>query len=138
MLEIRLYQLMIKSNDKKIIYIIFLFPGLFSRIGYSKIGIAYISDVRQKWRWSYWFQVNLITYPIFIQMIKILFLFISENSWLCYMWCPMEVQKRISSRYGILLPKLFWPTMRKIVLVIEKNFWNSRLKAENLQKVWNN
>ena len=35
---------------------------------------------------------------------------------------------------GILLPKLFWPTVRKIVLVIEKNFWNSRLKAENLQK----
>ena len=24
----------------------------------------------------------------------------------------------------------------KIVLVIEKNFWNSRLKAENLQKFW--
>ena len=25
---------------------------------------------------------------------------------------------------------------KKIVLVIEKNFWNSRLKAENLQKFW--
>ena len=38
---------------------------------------------------------------------------------------------------GILLPKLFWPTVRKkIVLVIEKNFWNSRLKPENLQKFW--
>ena len=24
----------------------------------------------------------------------------------------------------------------RIVLVIEKNFWNSRLKAENLQKFW--
>ena len=33
----------------------------------------------------------------------------------------------------ILLKKLLWPTVRKIVLVIEKNFWNSRLKAENLQ-----
>ena len=32
---------------------------------------------------------------------------------------------------GILLSKLFWPTVRKIVLVVEKNFWNSRLKAEN-------
>ena len=41
-----------------------------------------------------------------------------------------------ASRNGILLPKLFWPTVRKIVLVIEKNFWNSRLKAENLQKFW--
>ena len=28
---------------------------------------------------------------------------------------------------------LLWET---IVLVIEKNFWNSRLKAENLQKFW--
>ena len=37
---------------------------------------------------------------------------------------------------GILLPKLFWPTVRKIVLVIEKNFWNSRLKAKNLQNFW--
>ena len=34
---------------------------------------------------------------------------------------------------GILLPKFFWPTVRKIVLVIEKNFWNSRLNAKNLQ-----
>ena len=28
---------------------------------------------------------------------------------------------------------LLW---EKIVLVIEKNFWNLRLKAENLQKIW--
>ena len=26
----------------------------------------------------------------------------------------------------------------KIALVIEKNFWNSRLKAENLQNFWDN
>ena len=26
---------------------------------------------------------------------------------------------------------------KKIVLAIEKNFWNSRLKAENLQNIWN-
>ena len=32
---------------------------------------------------------------------------------------------------GILLAKLFWSTVRKIVLVIKKNFWNSRLKADN-------
>ena len=36
---------------------------------------------------------------------------------------------------GILLPKLFWPTVRKF-LAIEKKFWNSRLKAENLQSIW--
>ena len=34
------------------------------------------------------------------------------------------------------LPKLFWPTVRKIVLVIDKNFWNSRLKAKKLQIFW--
>ena len=39
-------------------------------------------------------------------------------------------------RIGILFPKLFWPTARNIVVVIEKNFWNLRLNAENLQKFW--
>ena len=39
-------------------------------------------------------------------------------------------------RNGILLPKLFWAYVRKIVPVIKKNFWNSRLKAKNLQNVW--
>ena len=34
---------------------------------------------------------------------------------------------------GILLPKLFWPTVTKIVLVIDKNFWNSWPSASNLQ-----
>ena len=34
-------------------------------------------------------------------------------------------------RIGIFLPKLFWPTVRKKILMIQKNFWNSRLKAEN-------
>ena len=37
---------------------------------------------------------------------------------------------------GILLPKLFWPTVKKIVLEIEKNFWNSRPSASNVQKFW--
>ena len=37
---------------------------------------------------------------------------------------------------GILLPKLFWPTVRKNVIVIEKNFWNSRLKAKYLKIFW--
>ena len=30
---------------------------------------------------------------------------------------------------------MFWPTVR-IVIVIEKNFWNSRLKVENFQNFW--
>ena len=34
-----------------------------------------------------------------------------------------------------MLPNSFWPTVR-IVLVIGKNFWKSRLNAENLQKFW--
>ena len=41
---------------------------------------------------------------------------------------------------GILLPKLFWPTVRKIVLLIEKNFWNLRLnfwdQQNNSFKQW--
>ena len=40
------------------------------------------------------------------------------------------------SRNGILLPKLFLPSVRKIALVIKKKIWNSRLKAENLQNFW--
>ena len=52
---------------------------------------------------------------------------------------PMNFSIQILTIYrtnGILLPKLFWPKLlwEKIVLVTEKNFWNSRLKAENLQK----
>ena len=35
---------------------------------------------------------------------------------------------------GILLPKLFWPTVRKNCSSDREIFWNSRLKAENLQK----
>ena len=38
---------------------------------------------------------------------------------------------------GILLPKLFWSTLRKKILVINKNFWNSRLKTENLHNFLN-
>ena len=37
---------------------------------------------------------------------------------------------------GILFPKLFWPSVKKNPLLIKKIFWNSKLKAENLQKSW--
>ena len=40
------------------------------------------------------------------------------------------------SRNGILLPKLFWPTVRKICSSDREKLWNSRLKAENLQHFW--
>ena len=39
-------------------------------------------------------------------------------------------------RKDILFPKLFWPTVRKVVIVIKKNCWNLRLKAQNLQIFW--
>ena len=39
---------------------------------------------------------------------------------------------RITSvRNGILLPKLFWPTVRKNCSSDQEKFWNSRLKAKN-------
>ena len=37
---------------------------------------------------------------------------------------------------GNLLPKLFWPTVRKYCSSDRENFWNSRLKAENFQKIF--
>ena len=39
-------------------------------------------------------------------------------------------------RNGILLTKLFWPTVRKNCFSDWEKFWNSRLKAKNLQNVW--
>ena len=131
---------MIKSNDKKIIYIIFLFPGLFSRIGYSKIGIAYISDVRQKWWWSYWFQVNSITYPI-----SVVYQNYDWNAYYFYSFqrihgcaiCDVQWKSRRESQAGMVscyqnCSDLLW---EKIVQGIEKKFWNSKLKAENFQKI---
>ena len=38
----------------------------------------------------------------------------------------------------ILLPKLFWPTLRKNCSSDREFFWNSRLKAKNLKNVWDN
>ena len=40
------------------------------------------------------------------------------------------------SYIGNLVPKLYDLLWEKIVLVTEKNFWNSRTMAENLQKIW--
>ena len=50
-----------------------------------------------------------------------------------YLQTKQEIKKYLN---GSLLSKLFWSTVIKNVLLIEKNFWNSRLKAENLQNFW--
>ena len=41
-----------------------------------------------------------------------------------------------SRKNGILLSKLFWPTVKKNVLAFENFFLNSRLKVESFQKFW--
>ena len=42
----------------------------------------------------------------------------------------------IMVRNGILLTKLFWPTVRKNCSIGREKLWNSRLKPDNLQKFW--
>ena len=71
----------------------------------------------------------------------------------CFSFSPVKKMRRkiYGLRNGILFPKLSWPNWEKwycvtkffsdllwekIVLVIVKNFWNSRLKADNFQKFW--
>ena len=49
------------------------------------------------------------------------FLKISEDNWVEMVFCYQNCSD------------LLW---EKIVIVIKKNFWNSRLKAENLQTFW--
>ena len=63
-------------------------------------------------------------------------LFVSTTFAMIWMYTPELFPTNIRWNYDILLPKLFWTTVRKKIIVIEKNFWNSRLKAKNLQKFW--
>ena len=42
----------------------------------------------------------------------------------------------VQANNGILFPKLFKPTVRKNCSTNWEKLWNSRLKAENLQKFW--
>ena len=56
---------------------------------------------------------------------------------MCIFSSEQKIWQQKDSRlcFGILFSKLFWPSVRKKnVLVIEKNFWNWRRKAENSQK----
>ena len=47
--------------------------------------------------------------------------------------CPALIW---SKKIGIFIPKLFWPTVKKNCSGDRENFWNSRLKAKNLQNFW--
>ena len=51
-------------------------------------------------------------------------------------WVSHQCSCMICSNNGILLQKLFWPTVRKNCSSDRENFWNLRLKAENLQNFW--
>ena len=42
--------------------------------------------------------------------------------------------RKCAGRNCILLPKLFWPTVRKNCFSDREIFWNSSLKAENFEK----
>jgi hypothetical protein len=53
--------------------------------------------------------------------------------WMQFTVCPqIELTCKVYLWKCILFPKFFLPNVKKIVLVIKKNFWNSRLKAENM------
>ena len=53
---------------------------------------------------------------------------------MCFLYFPHFFSKQ--KGFGILLPNLFWPTVRKNCSSDRENFWNSRLKAENFQNFW--
>ena len=53
-----------------------------------------------------------------------------ENTLIQFLIHTIDWNKNhILCRNGILLPKLFWPTVRKNCSSDRENFWNSRLKA---------
>ena len=54
----------------------------------------------------------------------------------CLVEIPLKLKINGNShdkKYGILLPKLFWPTVWKKCSSYQENFWNSRLKAKKLK-----
>ena len=61
----------------------------------------------------------------------------------CYETTPSPPLKEFVKRgklnslvNGILFQKLFWHTVRRNCSSDWENFWNSRLRAENLRKFW--
>ena len=72
------------------------------------------------WKWTYWNFLTFMTLDalkIFLHQVEIITSINRMYLVFCYQNCS----------------DLLW---EKMVLVIEKNFWNSRLKVENLQNVW--
>ena len=69
---------------------------------------------------------NLLSSPGFLILstshVAIAFSFLNLNS----VHLPTMGWIHFFEGNGILLPKLFWPTVKKECSVIEKNFWNSR------------
>ena len=41
----------------------------------------------------------------------------------------------VGLKFGILLPKLFWPTVRKNCSSDQENFWNSRAEGQEFAKI---
>mgnify|MGYP007086847449 CR=1 FL=1 len=103
------------------------------------------------WFWFYWNVLKILTNVFWIllkNLWHILLTFFTQKCQTLAKKChilqfilgktlQIALQQFLFVKNGILLPKLFWLSMKKkIVLVIEKNVWNSRLKAENLQTFW--
>ena len=138
---------MIKPGRRKIIIILILY----SRFENSTIRIAINTYQRLTRIHKYWIaQMNTIPY------VRCKWLNRCNNIWqggkrpFPGTWRPFYQRfwflnlhnhfclwmSTLKNRNGILLPKLFWPTVKKNVLVIEKDFWNLRLKSKTLQKIF--
>ena len=105
---------------------------------------------KSKWSQSIWNGIIAIaiiqryvkTWKIIVNVTKIhqmvfvvlLYIKIHRKTFLRYI---LEIcTSQVASNTGTLFPKLFSPTVRKNCPNDRENFWNSRLKAENLQKFW--
>ena len=83
---------------------------------------CYLPSWMHKWQSAYNYEVSLLRYfDWYILMSK-------PDITNSYGWLRAKV-------IGILFPNLF--CQNKNVLVMKTNFWNSRLKAGNLQNHWN-
>ena len=80
---------------------------------------------------SFWKKDSLITHILFelwlITLLWIVTVFLKQT---------LQLWSYTDMRNGILLPTLFWPTVRKKCFSDRGNFLNSRLKAKNLQNFW--
>ena len=73
------------------------------------------------------------------QSINVFFKLFHNWKIVLFSWVPLYCSNKVlleCFRNGILLSKLFWPTVRKNCSSVPENFWNSRLKATNLENFW--